>query len=74
MDPNFQSFGQTVSDDKGNYGFKTIKPAPYPLAFLDGGEPDEDAGYRAPHIHFKITMRGYHELITQCYFPGEPLN
>ncbi|QXD23537.1 hypothetical protein F7C95_16655 [Opitutia bacterium ISCC 51] len=74
LDPNFQSFGQTVSDDKGNYGFKTIKPALYPLSFLHDGEADEEAGYRTPHIHFKISMRGYHELITQCYFPGEPLN
>jgi hypothetical protein len=74
LDPNFQSWGQTISDDKGNYGFKSIKPAPYPLAFLDGGEADEDAGYRTPHIHFKISQRGYHELVTQCYFPGEAMN
>ncbi|MCZ6671462.1 MAG: DUF3471 domain-containing protein [Verrucomicrobia bacterium] len=74
LDPNFQSWGQTVTDDKGNYGFKTIKPGPYALKFLDDGEADEDAGYRTPHIHFKISQRGYHELVTQCYFPGEPLN
>jgi protocatechuate 3,4-dioxygenase beta subunit len=74
LDPNFQSWGQTVTDDKGNFGFKTIKPAAYPLKFLKSGEADKDAGYRTPHIHFKISQRGYHELVTQCYFPGEPLN
>ena len=74
LDPNFQSWAQMTTDKQGAYGFKTIKPAPYPLAFLDGGEPDEDAGYRTPHIHFRISRRGYHELVTQCYFPGEALN
>ena len=74
LDPNFQSWGQCTTDAQGAYGFKTIKPAPYPLGFLDDGEADEDAGYRTPHIHFRVARRGYHELVTQCYFPGETLN
>lgn len=73
LDPNFQGWGQAVTDEEGSYRFKTIKPGAYPLAFLDG-EPNEEAGWRAPHIHFRVARRGFHELITQCYFAGESLN
>jgi protocatechuate 3,4-dioxygenase beta subunit len=29
---------------------------------------------RPPHIHVRISRRGYHELVTQMYFAGEALN
>jgi protocatechuate 3,4-dioxygenase beta subunit len=29
---------------------------------------------RPPHIHFKISKRGFSELTTQMYFPGQKLN
>jgi protocatechuate 3,4-dioxygenase beta subunit len=29
---------------------------------------------RPPHIHYKVSRRGYKELITQMYFDGDPLN
>jgi protocatechuate 3,4-dioxygenase, beta subunit len=72
-DPDFQGWGQTVTDRAGRYSFKTIKPAAYPLAFL-GGKPDQQAGYRTPHIHFRFSKRGYQKLATQMYFAGEELN
>lgn len=72
-DPDFQGWGQTVTDRAGRYSFKTIKPAAYPLAFL-AGKPDKQAGYRTPHIHFRFSKRGYRELTTQMYFAGEALN
>lgn len=72
-DPDFQGWGQAVTDADGRYGFTTIKPAAYPLEFLDG-RPDERAGYRTPHIHFRVSRRGYRELSTQMYFAGEALN
>ena len=72
-DPNFQGWGQAVTDAKGRYGFRTIKPAAYPLEFLEG-RPDERAGYRTPHIHFRVSKRGRSEFATQMYFAGEPLN
>lgn len=72
-DPNFQGWGQVVTDAEGRYAFRTIKPAAYPLEFL-GGRPDERAGYRTPHIHFRVSKRGYRELSTQMYFAGEALN
>ena len=71
--PNFQGWGQAVTDAEGRYSFRTIKPAPYPLAFLEGG-PDESAGYRTRHIHFRVSKRGHVEFTTQMYFAGEELN
>jgi protocatechuate 3,4-dioxygenase, beta subunit len=66
LDPNFQGWGRVLSDAQGFYGFRTIKPGPYPA---------NDQGWiRPPHIHFRITRRGYHEVITQMYFAGEALN
>jgi protocatechuate 3,4-dioxygenase beta subunit len=72
-DPNFQGWGQAVTDAVGAYSFRTIKPAAYPLAFL-GGQPDASKGYRTPHIHFRVSKRGFRELSTQMYFAGEKLN
>jgi protocatechuate 3,4-dioxygenase beta subunit len=64
LDPNFEGYGQVVTDLEGRYRFKTIKPASYPTG----------AGWvRPPHIHFQVTT-GTKRLVTQMYFPGEPLN
>lgn len=59
-DPFFQGWGQAVSNEKGEYRFKTILPGFY--------------ANRARHIHFKVSRRGYHELVTQMYFSGEERN
>jgi protocatechuate 3,4-dioxygenase, beta subunit len=66
LDPNFQGWGRVLSDPHGFYGFKTIKPGPYPA--------DAQGWIRPPHIHFRVVRRGYHELVTQMYFAGEALN
>lgn len=63
-DPNFQGWGQMKTNEKGEYGFKTIKPGKY---IFDTDNDD----WRAPHIHVKVARRGYHELITQMYFEEE---
>tara|TARA_R110002096_G_scaffold435921_1_gene664200 strand:- start:179 stop:1204 length:1026 start_codon:yes stop_codon:yes gene_type:complete len=63
-DPNFQGWGQMKTNEKGEYGFKTIKPGKY---MVDAANDD----WRTPHIHFKVARRGYHELITQLYFDEE---
>ena len=60
-DPNFQNWGEFVTDVQGHYVFKTIVPGHYPA--------DAD-WFRPPHIHYKITKRGYRELVTQMYFTG----
>jgi len=63
LDPNFQGFAQLLTDRAGNFKFRSIKPSAY----------NTPIGMRTPHIHFDI--RGSSErLVTQMYFPGEPLN
>jgi protocatechuate 3,4-dioxygenase beta subunit len=65
LDPNFRYWGEADTDAEGAYLFKTIIPGAYPAnASWD----------RPPHLHFRITKRGYWELVTQMYFEGHPLN
>lgn len=66
LDPNFQSWAEMLTDADGRFGFKTIKPGAYPA--------DDQGWVRPPHIHFRVSRRGYHELVTQMYFANEPLN
>ncbi len=65
LDPNFQYWGFTKTDEKGHYFFHTIVPGHYAV---------NDTWTRPPHIHFKIHQRGFKELTTQMYFQGHPLN
>lgn len=67
LDPDFQGWALIRTDADGRYGFRTIKPGPYPLSFLG------DRGWRCRHIHFKVAHDGQPELITQMYFEGDPL-
>ncbi|MFN2577645.1 MAG: hypothetical protein ABR607_08145 [Pyrinomonadaceae bacterium] len=64
LDPNFQGFGVQITDAEGRYRFKTIKPGAYPAPVV---------GMRAPHVHFEVEAK-YDRLITQMFFPNEPLN
>lgn len=59
-DPNFQGWGQAITNDKGEYRFKTILPGPY--------------NNRTRHIHFKVSKKEFHELTTQLFFDGEERN
>jgi protocatechuate 3,4-dioxygenase beta subunit len=63
LDPYFQGFGRLVADRHGEFRFRSIKPAAY----------DTPIGRRTPHIHFAIDGQS-ERLVTQMYFPGEPLN
>jgi protocatechuate 3,4-dioxygenase beta subunit len=60
IDPNFQGWGQAITNNEGEFRFKTVYPGLY--------------GKRARHIHFKISRRDYHELITQLFFEGGERN
>jgi len=63
LDPNFQGFARLATDSDGQFKFRSVKPKDY----------DTPIGRRTPHIHFSID--GHSErLVTQMYFPGEPLN
>lgn len=64
LDPNFQGIGVATTDEDGRYGFRTIRPAPYPIG------PDE---MRPRHIHFKVAHEGERGVTTQMYFEGDPL-
>lgn len=66
LDPFFQSWGQTTTNEKGEYEFKTIVPGFYP-ADLAGG------WYRPPHIHFMVAATGFQQFVTQMYFRGEEI-
>jgi protocatechuate 3,4-dioxygenase beta subunit len=56
-DANFQGFGRFLTDARGRYYFRTVKPVPYPG--------------RTPHIHFAINRGGKRVLTTQCYVKSE---
>ena len=66
LDPNFYGFGRLVTDDDGRYRVRTIKPGAY-IARKD------ITWWRPPHVHFSIVGSGV-RLVTQMYFPDEPLN
>ena len=67
LDPNFHGGGRAVTDAGGRYEFLTIKPGPYPWG-------NHYNAWRPAHIHFSVMGRVFDErLVTQMYFPGDPL-
>jgi protocatechuate 3,4-dioxygenase, beta subunit len=67
LDPDFGGCGRTITDDDGNYSFRTVKPGPYPW-------PNGVNDWRPAHIHFSVFGHGFAQrLITQMYFEGDPL-
>ena len=66
IDDDFQGWSIIKSDVKGRFKIKTIMPGAYTVG--NGNE------FRTPHIHFKVTKKGYAPLVTMMYFPNHPLN
>lgn len=67
LDPHFHGSGRVFSDADGNYRFVTIKPGAYPWG-------NHDNAWRPNHIHFSLFGPGFaSRLVTQMYFPGDPL-
>ena len=67
LDPNFTGAGRVVTDDDGRYRFTTIKPGAYPWR-------NHPNAWRPAHIHLSLFGRAFTErLVTQMYFPGDPL-
>src|SRR5262245_20788693 len=66
LDPNFQGYSVQFADEQGRYHFNTIKPGAY-RSMMNPGT------LRTPHIHFDMSGK-FDRLVTQMYFPGEPLN
>jgi protocatechuate 3,4-dioxygenase beta subunit len=68
IDPNFIGNGRAVTDEAGRFEFTTIKPGAYPV-------PESGKWWRPPHVHFSLFGHSFmSRLVTQMYFPGEPLN
>ncbi len=67
LDPNFTGAGRAVTDGNGIYRFVTIKPGAYPWK-------NHHNAWRPAHIHFSLFGPAFcTRLITQMYFPGDPL-
>jgi protocatechuate 3,4-dioxygenase beta subunit len=73
LDPNFLGTGRLVTDGRGRFSLRTIKPGAYAVPYEErGGAVD---WWRPPHVHFSIFGSGFaSRLVTQLYFPGDPLN
>jgi len=68
LDPSFSGAARVITDDSGRIEFRTIKPGGYPV-------PDSRRWWRPPHLHFSVWGRSFlSRLVTQMFFPGEPLN
>jgi protocatechuate 3,4-dioxygenase beta subunit len=67
LDPNFTGVGRCLTDNLGNYRFTSIKPGAYPWK-------NHQNAWRPAHIHFSLFGHAFPQrLITQMYFPGDPL-
>ena len=67
LDPNFSGAGRCLTDGEGRYRFITIKPGAYPWK-------NHPNAWRAAHIHFSLFGHAFAtRLVTQMYFPGDPL-
>ncbi|GAB6898914.1 protocatechuate 3,4-dioxygenase subunit beta [Kineosporia succinea] len=67
VDPHFTGVGRCLTDADGAYRFVTIKPGPYPWR-------NHLKAWRPAHIHFSLFGTEFTQrLITQMYFPGDPL-
>jgi protocatechuate 3,4-dioxygenase beta subunit len=67
LDPNFSGAGRCLTDDDGTYRFITVKPGAYPWG-------NHENAWRPAHIHFSLFGSAFTQrLVTQMYFPGDPL-
>lgn len=68
LDPNFLGFGRCLTDDDGVYQLTTIRPGAYPWL-------NHENAWRPAHIHFSLFGQSWtSRLVTQMYFPGDPLH
>ena len=67
LDPNFSGVGRCLTDDRGGYRFTTVKPGAYPWR-------NHVNAWRPAHLHFSVFGEAFTQrLVTQMYFPGDPL-
>ena len=63
-DANFQGYGRFLTNVKGEYYFRTIKPVPYVVGNT----------FRTPHIHFGVSRHGERIFTSQMLVNGHPDN
>jgi len=67
LDPHFAGSARVFSDDEGRWQITTIKPGAYPWG-------NHKNAWRPNHIHYSLFGTGFAQrIITQMYFPGDPL-
>ncbi|MDQ1246396.1 MAG: protocatechuate 3,4-dioxygenase, beta subunit [Actinomycetota bacterium] len=67
IDPNCTGVGRCITGGDGSYKFTTVKPGPYPWR-------NHNNAWRPAHIHFSLFGTDFTQrMITQMYFPGDPL-
>jgi protocatechuate 3,4-dioxygenase beta subunit len=67
LDPNFTGTGRCLTNERGEYRFTTVRPGAYPWH-------NHENAWRPAHIHFSIFGANFlQRLVTQMYFPGDPL-
>ncbi len=59
---DFHQRAKWLTNEKGEYAFKTILPGKY----LNGKL------YRPAHIHYRVSEKNSKELVSQIYFHGDP--
>lgn len=64
IEADFIGHAEIRAGEDGGYRFTTVMPGVYPGA---------RGRLRPPHIHFEVQGQ-FERLITQMYFPDEPLN
>ncbi|HZL31959.1 MAG TPA: dioxygenase [Pseudolabrys sp.] len=78
QDPNQADMnlrGKFTTDAKGHFGFRSVKPAGYPIP--DNGPVGDllRAGkrhnFRPAHLHFLMLKQGFKTLISQIYVSGD---
>jgi protocatechuate 3,4-dioxygenase, beta subunit len=67
LDPNFDGYGRAITDGEGRYRFVSVKPGAYPWR-------NHPNAWRPAHVHFSLFGPAFAtRLVTQMYFPGDPL-
>jgi protocatechuate 3,4-dioxygenase beta subunit len=67
LDPHFTGIGRTITNDRGEFSFTSIRPGAYPWG-------NHANAWRPAHIHFSLFGRAFTQrLVTQMYFPDDPL-
>jgi protocatechuate 3,4-dioxygenase beta subunit len=63
-DGHFQGYGRFLTDSRGQYYFRTIKPLSYTL----------QGQFRTAHIHFAVSKNGRRIFTTQMHIKGHADN